>query len=150
MVNKNPTREEFKNIRLNYIVHVISRGHYKFINEMLKNCETTIGEYPILLLINKEKIITQSKISEELLVSNANVAKIVRKLEDKGMVKREVNDKNRREKFVSLTEKGKKESQKIIGYEREWETIVTAPLPDNSKFDLKNLLYDLYIKSLEI
>lgn len=53
--------------------------------------------------------------------SKGNIAKVLRKLEDKGYIKREIIMENRRKYKLSTTEKGNQLIPKYREISREWE-----------------------------
>lgn len=64
----------------------------------------TIGfpERLILMFLKAHGPSNQESISEELQVDKGSIARTISKLEEKGLVSREVNPNNKREKLVSL------------------------------------------------
>ncbi len=71
----------------------------------------TIGfpERLILMFLKAHGSSNQESISEELQVDKGSIARTISKLEEKGLVSREINPNNKREKLVSLLPKAEDE-----------------------------------------
>ena len=70
--------------------------------------------YMILFVINKSKRkLTQKEISEIIHVEKSSMVQIIDYLENLGFVKRALNPKDRRQKFIYLTEKARKDISQI-------------------------------------
>ncbi len=75
----------------------------------LKDYDLTIGKLNILIVIKnhgKEKGISQVDISNYLIVTAANMTKMIDKLEKDGLVERSALDGDRRVKIIRITKKG--------------------------------------------
>lgn len=83
------------------------------------------GEKSILrfLSFNRDKDVLPGDISEELNISSARVAAALNRLEEKGLVTRSIDPEDRRRFIVSLTEKGKSETE--IHAKKMMERVVT-------------------------
>ncbi len=69
---------------------------------------TQVGMYAILgLLYEVEEKMTAGTISEKMNVSTARIAVLLRKMSDKGLIKRESDKNDARVTVVSLTDKGR-------------------------------------------
>ena len=56
--------------------------------------------------------------------SKGNIAKVLKKLEDEGYIKREVNPENRRKYMLTTTEKANELVPKIRQISKDWEAEV--------------------------
>ena len=63
-------------------------------------------------------------IADSYKIDKASIARSVRKLEERGLVKRTIDDTNRKKYKVSLTEKGKEIALKIKEANEEWENTI--------------------------
>ena len=79
--------------------------------------------------------------------SKGNIAKILKKLEDKGLIKREINPENRRKYMLKTTKKGDELVPKIRQISADWEREVGITEEDN---ELKERLKLIAIKSKKI
>lgn len=74
----------------------------------------TTAQYNVLaLLAQEDRGINQLTISQRMLVSQGNITRILDKLVNAGLIQREENKQDRRNKHISLTAKGKALYKKI-------------------------------------
>ncbi|WP_320130610.1 winged helix DNA-binding protein [uncultured Sphaerochaeta sp.] len=96
-----------------------SYTHKKFLEADLVG-----SEHAVLMSLSLDDYVTQDAISSHLVLDKGTIAKTLAKLEEKELVNRIVNNKNKREKIVSLTEKGKSEVQKVYDIAKQWDTSI--------------------------
>lgn len=83
---------------------------------------------------------TQRELAETFQVSEAFISKTIRYLEDNEFVTRVINDKNRRQKLLSLTEKGNEFINDFITLDKKLEKKITQNIaPDDLNTFLKVL-----------
>ena len=128
-----------------YVEEIIS-NYGSFFNRVLKDNDMTIKELSVLLRIRFDDITTQQDLVDVFKVSGAYIAKLLRKFEDNGYVKREEDPKNRRKKRVKLTEKGIEKTDELITVIDDWEMEVTSDLTDEEIITLKNILFKIINK----
>ena len=78
-----------------------SRSHQKKIDETMQG-ET----FALLYILTRGGIVLPSEISNEMNISSARVAAILNNLENKGLIKRNIDKRDRRKILVSLTQEG--------------------------------------------
>ena len=76
-----------------------------------------------------------------------NVAKKLKKFENEGYIKREVNPENRRKYMLNVTEKGKMLAPKYRQFAKDWENEVGITDEDDL---LKERLKEIAIKGMKI
>ena len=94
--------------------------------------------------------IAQRELAETLFVSEANVAKMIKKLVDKGLVKKQKDENNKSRNILTLTDKGEDVFVKINVLTCGWERKVTRDLSNDDLFDLKEKLYLLTQESADL
>jgi len=67
----------------------------------------------ILFLHSTIRDMTTSRLAKEFKVYSGNMAKVIKKLEKRGLVKKEKSDNNR-ELYITLTNKGKKLARDML------------------------------------
>ena len=139
--NDNPEKIFF----YHYVEEIIS-NYGSFFNRVLKDNDMTIKELSVLLRIRFDDITTQQDLVDVFKVSGAYIAKLLRKFEDNGYIKREEDPKNRRKKRVKLTEKGIEKTEELITVIDDWEMEVTSDLTDEEIITLKNILFKIINK----
>ena len=125
-----------------YVEEIIS-DYGTFFNSALKDNGMTIKELSVLLRIRFDDIATQQDLGDVFKVSGAYIAKLLRKFEDNGYIKREEDPKNRRKKTVMLTKKGIEKTDELIKVIDDWENEVTSDLTDEEIITLKNILFKI-------
>ena len=96
--------------------------------------------------------ITNSKCSQDDLVnmfgqSKATVAKSLKKLEDDGYIKREVNPENRRKYMLNTTSKADELVPKIRKISKDWEKEVGITDED---YELKKRIKEIAINGMKL
>ena len=97
----------------NHFVSIIRRCELSYVRGEMEK----YGLIPLegrLIRILKDKSCSQDDLAEYLNLDKGRIAKNLASLEEKGLVCRRINEKDRRQKFVSLTEKGRR-SMNISG-----------------------------------
>ncbi|HSZ25028.1 MAG TPA: MarR family transcriptional regulator [Cytophagaceae bacterium] len=141
------TAEEYSIPSLGLDMTIIVKFYMQLLAKKLKHLD--IDRYFFLLLIiNYSKdCITQQHLCNQLKIDKTVMVRIVDYLTRKGYLKREINPKDRREYFLMLTLKAKKNIPKIITAVKELDTIATLGI-NKSKLEtfyssLKNIKENL-------
>lgn len=142
--------EPTENLNTPFLMASILRMQKQYIKKTMIQLNITKGEFPFLMLLYIKGNKSQKEIADTFIFSEANVAKITRNLEDKHLIKKEVDENNRRKKIVALTVKGKKTCEKIIETEKEWENKVTKNISIENKEILKETLSEILKESLKV
>lgn len=161
-VEKCLDNENKEDIPFSFLFRLIVKGHKHYLDYFLNNKEEldyefspnnkkiTKGEYPFIMELYEKEGLTQQDLAEMFHVSQANVARVIRHLEDIDIIKREVDDSNRRKKIVTLTEEGNKACVNVINLENKWEEDILKNLSKDDQEKLKDLLYELSLNTLDI
>ena len=130
--------------------HLISlmKTHDFYINKHIKR-ETEIlpSQYYMLLFLYYEMGTNQSDIAKACLMDRSGVSRAFKDFEQKGLIVREVDEKNKRAYKITLTKKGIETSEFLIEKEKEWDNMICEEL-DISREDLLELLSKISLKSL--
>lgn len=104
--------------------------------------EITYGDSTYLMNIFYHENISQRELADLLFVSESNVAQIIKRLEKKGFITREIDKDNKSKKNLILTKKGKFAVFSLLKkiYEGESKFIEKYSEEDVKKF--KQMLYD--------
>lgn len=127
---------------------------YHYVEEMMSSfglyCETnfdkkdlTLNEFTILLRIMFQGVATQQDLVKLFKVSDAYIAKLLRKFEDMGYIERNENPENRRKKIVKLTDAGIKKTDEYIEIIQSWEDNITANVSEDEIKTLKEILFKI-------
>lgn len=146
--------KEFKTIDatklpLGKLISIIAKNQTLYLNHHLEEFDINASQLHFLFEISHQNEINQENLSSRCNVDKGAVARSIKKLEDKGLVKRQIDDNNRRQNIISLTSKGKKTLEKAIKKLNDWEDYI---FNDNliEKETLQKVLKEIAIKSIEV
>ena len=133
---------------VNHLISLI-KTHDFYMNKHIKS-ETEIlpSQYYMLLFLYYEMGTNQSDIAKACLMDRSGVSRAFKDFEEKGLIVREINEKNKRSYKITLTKKGIETSEFLIEKEKEWDNMICEEL-DISREDLLKLLTKISLKSLE-
>lgn len=101
------------------------------------------GEFSVLVVIGHNPGIRQGVLASKLMIKRAHITKVIRGLEDQGLVARRIPDEDRRVVELSLTRKG----QAFVGERAEalhaFDHAVPAGLTGKDRDQLVHLLQKL-------
>lgn len=103
----------YKRKPLNRLLISVTKKYLSVFSQ--QTCELDIDRYQYVLVLiedNDEKL-SQQDLAEQLEVDKSYVVNIVNYLEEKGFVKREKNEKDKRKQVIKLTGKAKEITPKI-------------------------------------
>lgn len=101
-------------------IHNISLNQQKYMKS--KMSEFDLGhDIRYVIFIYDNPGCSQKDLVSMFGLSKGNIAKILKKLEDEGFIKREPNPENRRQYMLNATEKGKMVVPKFRKISRQWE-----------------------------
>lgn len=132
------------------LISIIYREHMIYLNREIKDMKVTAGQVPFIIQLLKKEDISQEDLATELHIDRGTVAKALRKLEIEGIVKRTVNDDNRRKYKISLTNSGEKIAKKIKEIDSCWENFVYNKISNDEKEIFIKNLKTIAIKSMEL
>ena len=107
-------------------------------------------ELPFLLRIRFSTEGTQKELVNLFKVSDGYTAKLLRRFELAGLIKRIEDPSNRRRKLVKLTDKGIKRTDKILKYIDYWEDTVMDGIDEDERKVLKKSLLKLVLNTQKL
>jgi DNA-binding MarR family transcriptional regulator len=99
-------------------ISILHREHAKYLNEKVKDEDLSFGLFPLLIAIYENEGIIQEQLAQNFHLNESTITRNLKKLEDKGLIKR-VPDK--RTKRIEITSKGAKTAQKVMDYDEIWD-----------------------------
>lgn len=125
-------------------ISIIYREHAKFLNEKVKDEDLSFGLYPLLIKIYNSNGIIQEELAQSFHLNESTITRNLKKLEDKGFIKR-IPDK--RTKRIEITEKGSKTAKKVMDYDDKWDEKIKEMIGneeyENYKKTLKKIAEEL-------
>ena len=146
--------EEFKiidakTLPVGKLITMISRGHTIYLNHHLEEYGINASQLHLLFEISHQKNINQEKIATRCNINKGAVARSIRKLEEKGLVTRQIDDANRRQNIISLTDKGEETLTESNNLLNKWENEVFDQNIIEKEL-LQKALKDIAIKTMEL
>ncbi len=133
------------------LISMIARGHAIYLNHNLKDLDINATQFHLLFEISHQSNINQEKIAVRCNINKGAVARSIKKLEEKELVVREIDEENRRQNKVSLTPKGNKTLAQSIELFNKWELEVFDENNFNiEKETLQNVLKEIAIRTIEL
>ena len=135
---------------LSLYVEYLNLRHGFYIKDKLSDADITEGEFTYLANIFYAEAMSQRQLADLLFVSQANVAKMLKKLEAKKLIERVVDENNKSRKLIYLTEKGKAITLSLLNFTFGWESKVLDSYSDEEVKKFKEMLFDLAQKSVDV
>lgn len=135
---------------INLYMEYLLLSYNDYLLNKLKDVEITHGELTYIYNIKYFSPISQRQLAEKLYVSEANVAKRIKKLVNKGLVKKTKDENNKSRNLLSLTDKGEELFDKINIITYGWERDITKNFTNEEYFDFKQKLYELIKDSVNL
>lgn len=110
--------------------------------------DITPGDFMYLVNIFYHQNISQRQLADLLFVSESNVAQIIKRLENKGLISRISDENNKSRKILNLTEKSKLIVFTLIKEIYEHEILFFEQYSKDEEIKFKNMLYDFSNKSI--
>lgn len=139
--------ENVENIRIYHFVEELVASFKNYIDEEFIDDDISMVELPFLLRIRFSDKGSQKDLVNLFKVSDGYTAKLLRRFELAGLIKRIEDPSNRRRKLVKLTDKGLKRTDKILKCIDYWEDAVMDGINDDEKKVLKKALLKLVLNT---
>ncbi|WP_394326122.1 MarR family winged helix-turn-helix transcriptional regulator [Methanobrevibacter millerae] len=108
---------------------------------MLSELDINITQLHILFEVAGDSTLNQEKIASRCNTNKGAIARSIKKLEDNGFIERTIDENNRRQNIISMTEKGEMTFNKSKDILKEFEDILfeNQQEKENLQIILKNL-----------
>ena len=127
-------------------IHNISLNQQKYMKMKIK--EMNLGhDVRYIIFIYDNPDCSQEDLVNMFGQSKGNIAKVLKKLEDDGFIKRETNPENRRKYMLNTTEKGSEIVPKIRQISLDWEKEVGITDKD---YELRERIKKIAIKGMKL
>lgn len=132
------------------LITMIARGQSIYMNHNLEDFGINATQLHLLYEISLQDSPNQESIASRCNINKGAVARSIKKLEDKGFVERTVDENNRRQNRVSLTQKGRKTLTEAYDVLNTWEDEVIRQKGYVDKEVLQLVLKEIAIKTMEL
>lgn len=127
-------------------IHNISKNQMKYLNSHID--DLNLGhEMRYIMAIFDNPGMSQDDLVNMFAQSKASIAKSLKKLEDDGYIKREINPKNRRKYMLKTTSKANSLVPKIRQISKDWEREVGITDDD---YELKKRIKEIAINGMKL
>ena len=127
-------------------IHNISLNQQKYMKIKMSGLDFSHDVRYIIFIYDNPNC-SQEDLVNMFCQSKGNIAKILKKFEDQGYIKREINPKNRRKYMLTTTEKGNALVPKIRQISKEWENEVGISDEDD---EFKKRIMEIAIKGMKL
>ena len=141
-------KRDAKDIPVGKLIGIVEKAQMMYFNDMLDELNINNSQLEILFEVSKESNINQDSIASRCNTDKGSVARSIKKLEDNGFITRTIDENNRRQNMISLTDKGLKTLEKSMEIVQNLENHVFDDIEDKQK--LKMMLKDVALKIMEL
>lgn len=127
-------------------IDYINAEYNKYLKNNFENI--TPRDFTYLVNIYYNPNISQRELADLLIVSEANVGQIIKRLEKNELVYRQYDDKNRSRRIINLTVKGRDAVYSLLEVARRWESKFFENYNPEDKKRFKEMISDYYQKSI--
>lgn len=127
-------------------IHNISLNQQKYMKSKMSGLDLAHDVRYIIFIYDNPNC-SQEDIVNMFGQSKGNIAKILKKFEDDGFIKRQTNPENRRKYMLTTTQKGDMLVPKFRQISKEWEKEVGITDEDN---ELKNRIIEIAINGMKL
>lgn len=119
-------------------------------NKFLKNYfkDITPRDFTYLVNIFYHPNISQRELADLLVVSEANVGQIIKRLEKNNLIIRDFDEENKSRRIINLTDEGKSAVFSLLGIAYKWEAKFFENYDEDEKKIFINMISDYYRKSI--
>ena len=132
-----------------FLINALSLNTKHQLDLRLKVHQLTVHQFGILLNIYKRGPLTQKEIAQQTNGDEPTTARLMKRLEDKGCIKRIIDEDDKRKRMVSLSPAGISLLEKILPHAQEVNKEMLSSLSDDEKNILLTLLNKVLIASKE-
>lgn len=150
MVDENWKKDRIMFTPLNLYMEYILLSYNNYLKDHLDDVDITYGELTYIYSVKYYGPSSQREMAQRLYVSEANVAKMIKKLVNKGLVEKHKDENNKSRNLVSLTDKGEEVFVKVSVLTAGWERQITKELSNEKYTDLKDVMYQLSLESADL
>ncbi len=128
---------------------ILSKLYYGVLNKSLEHLDVE-RYYSVLIYLHDHKKCCQQAICNDLMIDKTAMVKVLDYLSKSGYILRKVNPKDRREHFISLSEKGIRGTKEILKAIKHIEKNTFKGISESQKQNFKNVLLQMTINLKEM
>ena len=113
---------------------------HRVLNQLLSTQDLSLAQHEILMTIGQQPGLTQRQLAERLLVVKSNISALLKKLEARGLVSRELDSNDSRNKHLSLTRAGQRLVTKSFELQNQVVQAMASTLSDDDLRQLDDIM----------
>lgn len=121
-------------------IGIIRRCEQSFLRERLSTCQLKPVDSVVLLALNRHGQCNQYTLCNMVNIDKGRMARVMERLEGRGLIRRVVNPDNKREKLIEMTEQGEQMLEIINSFSREWNERCYAGFTEEEKKEYQGYL----------
>lgn len=119
---------------------MIEKSKRRFLCIKFRGCGLSFTEGIAIMVIGYSGYGNQDSISALSGIDKFQTAKVLAALEERGLVRREINPSNKREKLVCLSEKGHETARELKRIMEQWEEIIFSGITREEERMLEQIM----------
>ncbi|WP_079911040.1 MarR family winged helix-turn-helix transcriptional regulator [Paenibacillus sp. 32352] len=127
-----------------FLIHRTDVKLTNYFTKKLKPYKVTPEQWGIISVLDDQRATTQKELAEAIDRDQTTVVRMIHSLEKKGIVKRVLNDSDRRSHHLFLTDQGSELKTKLMPDVTSAHDYVTRTLNEDELHQLHKLLSKLY------
>ncbi len=131
------------------IITLLSRNIQQELKNVVEPFGITVGEEPYFMELIYEEGITQEELTRRVNVDKAATARVVKSLEEKGLLIRKPDENDKRSKRLYLTDNAKQKYDPMSAKLQEYNKLLTRRLSEDEYQTVYKCLKKLYEDSLD-
>lgn len=128
-------------------IGILCRQLNLYLNHSLENCGVTATEIMYLGSLLLKDGVSQEELAKEFSVDKAAVARTLQSMENKGLVTRTNDAKDKRSKLVYITESALQYKDTLLSIQNNWYHAVIDNIDDDSREIFGNVLESIVEKT---
>ena len=116
--------------QIRYTFGVLNRRSQAYITDACRPWHIGYSEYVLLVELYRGDGCSQDELSRQLSVDKGLVARCVKSLEEKGYVRRRQDEKDKRFKYIYLTETARQAQKELLRLSEIWIRALTKDMDD--------------------
>lgn len=130
-----------------FYIDYINIEYHKYLNKKFK--DITPRDFTYLINIYYHPNISQRQLADLLIVSEANVGQIIKRLENNNLIHRNFDENNKSRRIINLTEKGKTRILSLLEESQKWEDKFFEKYDIGDEMKFREMISDYYQKSID-
>lgn len=143
--------EKYENIKLKnqlcFPLYLCSKEIIRRYTPLLNDVDLTYTQYVVMMYMWEVKKSNVKELGKTILLDSSTLTPLLKKLENKGYIKRERNELDERNVIITLTNTGEKLKDKVIDIPKKVGKCINLN-EDETKY-LYNILYKILINVME-